>query len=334
MEWEQFLKAYPNAHILQTQQWGDLKKNFGWKVAHLIINEWGAQILIRSILPGMKMAYIAKGPLAPNKEIKEWLSGEKKAGADFFKGLDEFCRQRKIFFVKVEPDEEDYPNPPQGFSRSFQTIQPLNTILVDIGEDEEKILQRMKQKTRYNIHLAKRKGVVVEPSDDLATYYQLARQTSERDGFAIHSLNYYQTSHRLFNQLNQSELLLAKFAGTVLAGLIVFAHGNRAWYFYGASSNQYREVMAPYLLQWEAILWAKRKGCQIYDLWGIPDYSEAYLENHFLESENGLWGVYRFKRGFGGRVFRSAGAFDRIYNPQLYRFYRLLFTLRGVQGQV
>ena len=327
MDWETFTKDHPNAHVLQTLEWGKLKEQFGWKMDHLIHKEWGAQILIRSILPGMKMAYIAKGPLAPNSNIKSWLNGD-ECGADFLKQVDDYCREHKIFFIKIEPDEEECGSIPAGFIRSFHAIQPLNTILVNIEDDDEKILARMKQKTRYNIRLAERKGVKVEVSDDIEAFYQLAKQTSQRDRFGIHSLKYYQTAYQIFHNRGQCELFLAKYAETAISGIMVFANGMRAWYFYGASSNEHREVMAPYLLQWEAIRWAKRMGCSVYDLWGIPDYREAYLENNFMKTEDGLWGVYRFKRGFGGRVFRSAGAFDRVYNPRLYQFYRLLFNLR------
>jgi lipid II:glycine glycyltransferase (peptidoglycan interpeptide bridge formation enzyme) len=109
---------------------------------------------------------------------------------------------------------------------------------------------------------------------------------------------------------------------------MAFAQGKRAWYLYGASSNLHREVMAPYLLQWEAIRWARGRGCVEYDLWGIPDAGEDELEAHFADRQDGLWGVYRFKRGFGGRVWRSVGTWDRVYNPRLYRLYRFLIARR------
>jgi len=107
----------------------------------------------------------------------------------------------------------------------------------------------------------------------------------------------------------------------VFAGLMVFAHGRRAWYFYGASASDHRDRMPTYILQWEAMRWARAHGCTEYDLWGVPDADEDTLENEFSERSDGLWGVYRFKRGFGGRLCRSAGPWDRIYQPVLYKFY-------------
>jgi len=103
----------------------------------------------------------------------------------------------------------------------------------------------------------------------------------------------------------------------------------RAWYLYGASGEAYREYMPNHALQWQAIRWAKSLGCREYDLWGIPDADEATLEAQYLSRNDDLWGVYRFKRGFGGQVLRFAGAFDRVYNSLLYRVYLLVTKYRG-----
>ncbi|MFN2302914.1 MAG: lipid II:glycine glycyltransferase FemX, partial [Anaerolineales bacterium] len=115
----------------------------------------------------------------------------------------------------------------------------------------------------------------------------------------------------------------AEFEGRPLAALMVFALGERAWYIYGASNNEERNRMPTYLLQWEAMRWAKNVGCKVYDLWGVPDYPEDQLEDSFLERSDGLWGVYRFKRGFGGEICRTIGAWDRIYRKNLYKLYQL-----------
>jgi lipid II:glycine glycyltransferase (peptidoglycan interpeptide bridge formation enzyme) len=118
-------------------------------------------------------------------------------------------------------------------------------------------------------------------------------------------------------------LLIASYNHQPIASLMAFAHGNTAWYFYGASTDEERNRMPAYLLQWKAILWAKNKGCRTYDLWGIPDYPEDELEDQFLKRSNGLWGVYRFKRGFGGEVHRTVGAWDRVYQPFIYKLYQV-----------
>jgi lipid II:glycine glycyltransferase (peptidoglycan interpeptide bridge formation enzyme) len=111
---------------------------------------------------------------------------------------------------------------------------------------------------------------------------------------------------------------------------MAFALGRQAWYFYGASSNRERNRMAPYLAQWEAIRWALDRGAQTYDLWGVPDADEAELEAGFEQRRDGLWGVYRFKRGWGGRLARTVGAWDRVYSPLLYRSYLAYLGRSGV----
>ena len=111
---------------------------------------------------------------------------------------------------------------------------------------------------------------------------------------------------------------------------MVFASGRRAWYVYGASNDEERNRMPVYLLQWEAIRWAKARGCEEYDLWGVPDENEDVLEANFESRHDGLWGVYRFKRGFGGEVKRAAQTLDRVYNPLLYKLY--LWRMAGREG--
>ncbi|MDD5369771.1 MAG: peptidoglycan bridge formation glycyltransferase FemA/FemB family protein, partial [Anaerolineaceae bacterium] len=190
----------------------------------------------------------------------------------------------------------------------------------------------MKQKTRYNIRLAEKKGVIVRPCADLGEFEHLMQATGQRDGFAVHSLEYYRTAYRLFAAREECALLVAEYAGTSLAAVMAFRRGVRAWYFYGASREAERSRMPAYLVQWEAMRWAILHGCQEYDLWGVPDAEEAQLEAQFTERSDGLWGVYRFKRGFGGRLVRSVGSWDRVYLPSLYALYRVWMARRQVEG--
>jgi lipid II:glycine glycyltransferase (peptidoglycan interpeptide bridge formation enzyme) len=141
-------------------------------------------------------------------------------------------------------------------------------------------------------------------------------------------LAYYQRAFELFYSVGKCELLVASFEDQPLAALMVLAQGQRAYYLFGASSNSHRNRMPTYLLQWEAIRWAKKKGCNQYDLWGIPDEDVDTLEAQFSKRSDGLWGVYRFKRGFGGQTKRSEQAWDLVYNPTLYAVYRWLMAIK------
>ena len=138
----------------------------------------------------------------------------------------------------------------------------------------------------------------------------------------------------LFRSSGNCALLTAYYASQPLASLFVIARGEMAYYMYGASSDCERNRMPAYLIQWEAMRWARQKGCRYYDLWGIPDLEEDELEESFQhkDSHEGLWGVYRFKRGFGGETWRTVGAWDRVYNKRLYSLYQLLMRFRGSQG--
>jgi lipid II:glycine glycyltransferase (peptidoglycan interpeptide bridge formation enzyme) len=188
----------------------------------------------------------------------------------------------------------------------------------------------MKQKCRYNVRLAEKKGITVQVWNDLDGFHRMMGITAGRDGFAVHSLDYYRRAYELFHPAGMAELLVAEYEDRPLASMMVFARGKRSWYLYGASTDEERNRMPAYLLQWQAMRWARLLGCEQYDLWGVPDMDETDLEAQFDSRSDGLWGVYRFKRGFGGQVVRSAQAFDRIYMPLLYRTY--LWRYKGNPG--
>ena len=185
-------------------------------------------------------------------------------------------------------------------------------MLSDLAMDEEAMLAGMKSKTRYNIRLAGRRGVDVQPSDDFETFYDLYLDTSIRDGFLIRPQDYYLAVMERMKNNGLGQLLLADVDGEVVSGVFLFRFGPTAWYFYGASSDQHRRDMPAYLLQWEAMRWAKAHGCTTYDWWGAPDE---------LDEDDRMWGVYRFKQGFGGQFTRWIGAWDFAPRPRLYRYY-------------
>ncbi len=353
-EWGAFLSQHHEAHVLQSGEWGELKSAFGWQVVRVGAGRsgedsivLGAQILFRRLPLGFSLAYIPKGPVGGGTS-SDGLSPE--VGWDWerlWPEVDNICRRRRAVFLKVEPDlwepagvsydaervpHADSATPtvrPSGFRNSPQDIQPARTLLVDLTGEEDQVLARMKQKTRYNIRLAQKKGVVVFPSADVDTFHRLMVLTGRRDAFGVHSLAYYRRAYELFHPHGACELFLAAYQGEPLAGLMVFARGSRAWYFYGASADEQRERMPNYLLQWEAMRWARARGCTTYDLWGVPDVNEENLEANFTRYTGGLWGVYRFKRGFGGHLRRAAGSWDRVYRPVLYAFYRLWASKRA-----
>jgi lipid II:glycine glycyltransferase (peptidoglycan interpeptide bridge formation enzyme) len=326
VEWNLFLENHPHAHVLQTGEWGELKSAFGWEPVRVVNGGVGVQILFRKLPLGFSVGYMPK-PV----DSEMWKVESEK----FWREVDDVCRKKHAIFLKLEPDtwvseSTHLPLTTYHFSRSPHNIQPPRTVLVDLRGSEDDILARMKQKTRYNIRLAGKKGVTVRAWDDLDGFHRMMQVTGGRDGFGVHSLDYYRRAYELFHPAGMAELLLAEFEGRPLAALMVFARGRRAWYMYGASTDEERNRMPAYLIQWEAMRWARAKGAEEYDLWGVPDEDEAALEANFETRRGGLWGVYRFKRGFGGEVKRAAQAVDRVYHPLLYRFYLAGMQLRSV----
>jgi peptidoglycan pentaglycine glycine transferase (the first glycine) len=327
VEWNTLLNEHSHAHLLQSGEWGELKSTFGWDPVRMVSAGTGAQILFRRLPLGLSFAYIPKGPVSDD--------GSAIANPGFWTEVDSLCRRRKAIFLKVEPDlwvsasESTPAAPPPGFVLSPQHVQPGSTLLIPLSGTEEDVFERMKPKTRYNIRLAGRKDVVVHPSDDLGNFYRVMSITGQREQFHVHSKEYYNRAYGLFHPLGKCELFVADFQERTLATLMVFAHGKQAYYFYGASSDEERNRKATYPLQWEAIRWAHTRGCEEYDMWGIPDEATNVEEDDALAREDGLWGVYRFKRGFGGSIKRASPTLDRVYNPLLYKLYLWRFSTSG-----
>jgi len=325
-EWNLSLKQFSDAHILQTAEWGDLKSNYSWKPVRFSEGGCYAQILFRRLPGGFSIGYIPKGPLG--RDSKEfWLE------------LIKIGNHNRAIMIKIEPDdlftETSQLNTPMDIGNfvSSRPIQPAQTIVLDINGDERTILDRMKQKTRYNIHLAEKKGISVQVSNDIRSFHQMMITTGSRDGFGTHSYDYYQKAYDLFSTRGKCVLLKAGYGNVDLAAVMLFCNGRRCWYFYGASTDIERNRMPVYLLQWEAIRWAKAQGCEYYDLWGIPDAPEFVLEDEFSTRSDGLWGVYRFKRGFGGKIVKTPESMDLILQPQMYKMlmWWLKFRNRGVE---
>jgi len=318
-KWDQLFNDIENPHILQSFEWGELKSQFGWEPVRLLHNGFIFQILLRKLPFGFHIAYIPKIDIDINEN-------------EFWKSVDEFCRSHRVIYLKIEQDWFQNSDVQENFKSRFvfgRSIQPRRTIEIDLDGDEDLWLKRMKSKTRYNIRLAMKKDVNISPSNDISTFYNLMVDTGNRDQFGVHSKKYYQVAYDLFSKNDLVTLLIATYNQTPLAGIMVFRIGNRSWYFYGASNNLERNRMPTYLLQFEAMKWAKSKGCISYDLWGIPDENEEILERDFENRSDDLWGVYRFKRGFGGEIKRSPPAYDRVYKPIMYKLINFYQKYRG-----
>lgn len=312
-QWKEFCREHPDHSLLQDAEWGELKSDFGWSPAFVRTDTAGAMVLFRHLPAGLKVAYIPRGPV----------------GSDFaglWQEVHALCRRQHAVFLRVEPDfwqgsaeAAALEAEMKGFIPAFTTVQPPRTILISLEGTEEELLARMNQKTRYNIRLSQKKDLTVEESYDASVFHQLMEITGSRDAFGVHTEAYYRRCLECFRAGKKGRIILVSYQGKPLSALMLFIEGRRGYYLYGASSNEERSRMPNYLAQWTAMKICKEAGCSEYDLWGIPDEDEETLEAQFQERHDGLWQVYRFKRGFGGTVLRTMGSYDYIYQPLLYK---------------
>ncbi len=343
-EWNEFVSNHTAGHLLQTSEWAALKCRAGWWARRVLLTESaangpvqaGAMLLFRKVM-GQVLAYVPRGPLV------DW--SDSTLTEAVVARMRDVARQEGAFALKIEPDLLDTAANRQclraaGFHPSPQTIQPRSTIAVDLQPDIETILARMKSKWRYNIRLAARKGVNVRKLEahELPLFQQLMEETGKRDGFSIHSAAYYRDAYELLAS-RWGAFLLASYEGDPLASIAVFSVGSSACYLWGASNNRRRNLMPNHALQWEAMRWARERGCARYDLWGIPDEIGAIATGLWEEGRKtvsaeqapvdvnalpagALWGVFRFKQGFGGAVERTVGAWDLPLRRPVYNLYR------------
>ena len=335
----------PQSHYMQTWQWSQAKARSGWQPIPLVWQDASgkpvaaAMVLKRAIpMPGLAkkicVLYIPRGPLL------DWNDAALRLRV--LEDLQAFAKHQGAIYIKIDPDvalgtgvpgTEDAVEFAEGqavcsdlkrlgWQYSKEQVEMLNTILIDLTSSEDEMLSRMKQKTRYNVRLAQKKGVTVRTGtvDDIPLLWRMFNETSVRDEFTLREEGHYQFVWRSLMSVCPSasslqpcvENLIAEVDGDPVAALSLFLHSDQALYLYGMSRGIHREKMPAYLLQWEAMRRGKALGCKVYDTYGVPD--------EFTEGSR-LWSVYRFKDGLGGIVSRSIGAWDFTPNPILYKMY-------------
>lgn len=310
------LTSFPHAPILQSSAWGHFKTRHGWRLARRAIPRpdgsliAAASILSRRAAPGASLIYVPRGPL--------WQTQADLASALAL--VENAARQQRAIFAKIDPlvHPDDWQTQAtlraRGWRPSTEQVQFRNTLTLDLRPSEDDLLAAMKQKWRYNVRLAAKKGVTIRLGDlaDLPAYYTMYVETGERDGFIVRPYDYYKDAWGTFMAQGLAQLFLAEYEGEALGGILLFRYGATAWYMYGASRDLHRNLMPNYLLQWEAIRWARSQGVTLYDWWGAPDV---------LDESAPMFGVYRFKEGFGAQFAPSTGAWDFPVSRPLYALY-------------
>ena len=327
-EWNAFVKNESSFALLQSWEWGDLKGAFRWRPFRIAVDRGGriiagAQMLVASVPWGVPtIAYVPRGP------VGDWLDEDILDA--LLSGLDRIARRHRCIFLRFEPPIPDDPATARllarrGFREGSYSNQPRATIVVDLRLGPPAVLAQMHQKTRYNIRYAERKGVVVRvgTSDDFPTFHRLLRTTGRRTGLNLRSDEYYRREWETFAPLGRTKLFIATYDREPLAVNLTAVFGRHAAYLHGASSGVHKELQPNHLLMWEAMRWAMQEKCESFDLWGVPDevglMASRGTEVPAPNTTEGLWGVYRFKRGFGGDVRLHTAAHDRVYLPTAYR---------------
>ncbi|NTV62513.1 MAG: aminoacyltransferase [Oscillochloris sp.] len=328
--WDAFVDAHPQGSLLQRSVWGGLKAGAGWQARRLAVLAADGALCAGTLLLvkpqyGLAVAYTPRGPLFAQDDAANHL---------LLAGLTRVARRQRAIFLRLEPNlVEDQPQADaihtwlllQGL-RPERPIQPRSSIHVPLITSPEAIFAGFSKGHRADIRRAERGGVSVRVGSeaDLPAFYAIMQATSARASFGIHSQDYYRAAWRLFQP--RSRLLLAERAGQAVAAHMVFADAQCGRYLYSGADEAGLKSGANHLLEWHAIQWAAGMGCTNYDLWGIPDAlgraagadddERAKLEEQ--AKSDPLIGVYRFKKGFGGRVVRYLPAYDRLLIPPLY----------------
>ncbi len=340
-DWNRLIRRLPAPHLLQSWEWASVKAEYGWERQPMVWMEGGtpraaAMLLCKRLRWGgfaarLSLIYVPKGPLLDWQDValrRQVLDDLRclahRLGALFLKidpdvivgygvpGREDACEDAGGLAIASELQRD-------GWRFSPEQVQFRNTVWIDLRAEESQLLAQMKQKTRYNIRLAARKGVHVRAATaaDWPLLYEMYAETAQRDGFIIREREYYyrvweRFSHPESDVSPRAEALIAEVEGEAVAGLFLFFFAGRAYYLYGMSRAVHREKMPTYLLQWEAMRRARAQGCTVYDLWGAPD--------EFQESDR-MWGVFRFKEGLGGKVVRTLGAWDYTIWPFGYKLF-------------
>ncbi len=323
-KYNEFLKNHDRCNFQQSIEWGKVKES--WKNEIVLAEDENGNIigsisvLIRKIPIFGNLMYSSRGPVC---DIHD-----EKVLKQLTDGLKELAKKYNAFVLKIEPDIKSSDKEFReiitklGYkikddAKNFnEEIQPRYVFRLDIkNKTEDEIFKAFHQKTRYNVRLASRKGVVVKEGtrDDLKDFHEIMKITGKRDDFIIRPLSYFE---KMYDELGaeHAKLLMAYYDDKPISGIFNIDYGNKVWYLYGASSNEHRNLMPNYLLQWEGIKYAINKGKDIYDFRGVSGV---------IDESHPQYGLYRFKKGFNAEFTEFIGEIYLNFKPITYRLYKI-----------
>lgn len=327
-QWDAWLAASPGGgHWLQTHVWGAFKQTRGWEPVRVLLEEEGtvvgtAQILLyRLPLLGI-LAYCPKGP---------WLDWTRSDHVDaFFAGVRTVLKGRRVFALQIEPEALESNGDLKvwlrslGFRRYWANHQFKTTMIVDLTPNESELLTHMSQSARRYIRAGERAGVTVTeevPQTAQARFFEMFVITSKRGKFFLRPYSYFRQCWEQLSAAGYGRFLLAGKDGQDLAGMFLTNFNGKIWYLHGGSLEAGQKIHAMYVLQWAAMQWGKMHGATSYDMVAIPDPEQLEDRNH------PMWGLYDFKRKFGGEIREFVRAQQQTYRPVEAALWRRLEPL-------
>ena len=337
-EWNRHVIEVPGGgHFFQSYEWGEFKRELGWKPVRIVLEQDGepvgaGQFMFYStpVVPG-GMLYCPKGPWLP------WDNEE--AVRSFFDGVVEIAKRYNAHTVKIEPEvPEEWEDVKAlifelGFQKFRWDLNFKTTLVIDLSQSEEDLLANMKSKARYNVRLARRKGVEIvkdNSSEAVDQFWRMIETMVERNKFWHRPRDYVVSSWQTLFEAGMANLFFAEHEGDRLSGLLAITMGHKYWYLSGASIDKKRNYHPNHLLQWEVMKWAKGRGATYYDMVNIPRPDE-------LTEDHPMYGIYRFKAGFGGEMANFIGCYDlpvkpaqaKLWNKMEPIYYRLHQRVKG-----
>jgi len=327
-----------DGEFLQSNEWRKFQEATGKKTFNISTNGFWANIIEHNLPVVGKYFYIPRGPIfsiTDNQETSyKQISNSNNQLPNFLEKILDLAKKEKAGWIRVEPASEDMLNllrPPRSkfkITKAPHDMQPKEVFIIDITKSEEELLAEMKSKTRYNIKVAQKHDVKISVADNLQPdsqkylekFLELIKITAKRDGITPHPENHYR---KMFETIPAENLKLyvAEYENKIITANIVVHYGNTATYLHGASDNNYRNVMAPYLLQWQAIQDAKKSGLEKYDFGGVK-----------TGGDNSWAGITKFKTGFSPNVkpIEFPGSYDIVVNPVKYNLYRIIQKIKSI----
>ena len=320
-QYDKFIGSQKQAQFLQSTGWQKFQESLGRKTWLVGVEEDGklvaGSLVVKYSLPlGQSYLYSPRGPVM-NDDEQVWNT--------MVEGIKKIAKEEGVIFYRAEPGMTQTKIADCRLQiadlKTTKPIQPKDSLLLDLSKTEDQLLSEMHHKTRYNIRLAERKGVEIKfGENNFEDFWKILEETYKRQGVKTHLSGYYEKMLKVGEEDGfKVQLVSAYYEKKIVACNLVVYYGDMVTYLHGGSLGEYRNIMAPHLLQWATIQRVKEDGYKWYDFWGIaPDDNPKHP-----------WaGVTRFKKGFGGVVMHYPGTFDVVFDRVKYGGYSLVRKMR------